>query len=52
MLLFASHPDDGETISIMPHDLIRGKKIFGSWGGDVKPNIDIPIINNYLENQK
>ena len=30
-LYFASHPPEGQKISIAPHELIAGKKIFGSW---------------------
>lgn len=40
--IFASHPPFGEKISIDPFELICGKKIFGSWGGDCNPDIDIP----------
>jgi S-(hydroxymethyl)glutathione dehydrogenase/alcohol dehydrogenase len=49
-LYFASHPPNGEKIKLNPHDLISGKKIFGSWGGATNPDEDIPkmwsIINN------
>ena len=49
-LYFASHPPNGEKIKLKPHDLISGKKIFGSWGGATNPDEDIPkmwsIINN------
>jgi len=34
-LIFASHPKFGEKIKIDPYDLILGKKIYGSWGGDI-----------------
>jgi S-(hydroxymethyl)glutathione dehydrogenase/alcohol dehydrogenase len=34
-LIFASHPKFGEKIKIDPYDLILGKKIFGSWGGNI-----------------
>jgi S-(hydroxymethyl)glutathione dehydrogenase/alcohol dehydrogenase len=40
--VFASHPPFGERISIDPFELICGKKIFGSWGGDCNPDVDIP----------
>ena len=36
-LIFASHPPNGELISIDPHQLIQGKKIIGSWGGGGNP---------------
>ena len=34
-MIFASHPPKGKKIKIDPFDLIKGKKIFGSWGGGV-----------------
>ena len=34
-MVFASHPQKGRKIKIDPCDLIKGKKIFGSWGGDI-----------------
>jgi S-(hydroxymethyl)glutathione dehydrogenase/alcohol dehydrogenase len=34
-MIFASHPSKGEKIKLNPFDLIKGKKIFGSWGGDI-----------------
>jgi S-(hydroxymethyl)glutathione dehydrogenase/alcohol dehydrogenase len=47
-LVFASHPENGSRISIDPHDLIRGKQIFGTWGGDVNPDLDMEKIGSYL----
>lgn len=41
-LLFASHPTEGETIKLAPHELISGKQIAGSWGGGSMPDRDIP----------
>jgi len=32
----------GETISIDPFELIKGKKIIGTWGGETVPDKDIP----------
>jgi S-(hydroxymethyl)glutathione dehydrogenase/alcohol dehydrogenase len=32
----------GERISIDPFDLIKGKKIVGTWGGETQPELDIP----------
>tara|TARA_Y200000002_G_C22658443_1_gene654571 strand:+ start:765 stop:1796 length:1032 start_codon:yes stop_codon:yes gene_type:complete len=32
-LVFASHPEYNKKISLDPHALIRGKRIYGSWGG-------------------
>jgi len=42
LCVFASHPESGKRISIDPFELISGKKIQGSWGGDCRPDIDIP----------
>jgi S-(hydroxymethyl)glutathione dehydrogenase/alcohol dehydrogenase len=47
-LLFASHPPEGETIKLAPHELISGKQIAGSWGGSSKPDRDIPRIFELL----
>lgn len=43
-LLFASHPPEGETIRLAPHELISGKQIAGSWGGGTQPDRDIPRL--------
>tara|TARA_B100000989_G_C19488210_1_gene448500 strand:- start:772 stop:1407 length:636 start_codon:yes stop_codon:yes gene_type:complete len=40
-IIFASHPAKNKKISIDPHELIKGKKIIGSWGGDILPKKDI-----------
>lgn len=44
LCLFASHPAHHERISIDPFDLICGKQIKGSWGGDSDPDRDIPCF--------
>ncbi len=44
LCLFASHPKSGEKIQIEPHDLISGKQIRGSWGGNSSPDRDIPLL--------
>ena len=41
-LYFSSHPGKNQKIKLSPHDLIRGKKIYGSWGGAAVPDRDIP----------
>ena len=43
-MIFASHPSKGKKIKLDPFDLIKGKKIFGSWGGEVRPDTDISKI--------
>jgi S-(hydroxymethyl)glutathione dehydrogenase / alcohol dehydrogenase len=45
-LYFASHPENNEKIKINPYDLICGKQIYGSWGGDIKPDHDFDNINS------
>lgn len=40
----------GETISIVPYDLIKGKSIMGSWGGESDIDSDIPYYaQRYLD---
>jgi len=39
----------GDRISLKPFDLIRGKRIVGTWGGETKPDLDIPMyVDLYL----
>lgn len=42
LCVFASHPRNGEKISLDPYELICGKRIAGSWGGGSDPDRDIP----------
>ena len=42
LCLLAGNLPHGETISIDPFDLIRGKQIRGTWGGETEPDRDIP----------
>jgi S-(hydroxymethyl)glutathione dehydrogenase/alcohol dehydrogenase len=44
--ILAGNLGAGEQIRINPFDLIRGKRLLGSWGGDSEPDRDIP---RYLE---
>ena len=48
-LLFASHPPEGESIRLIPHELISGKQISGSWGGATQPDRDIPRMFNLFQ---
>jgi S-(hydroxymethyl)glutathione dehydrogenase/alcohol dehydrogenase len=43
-IVFASHPESGKKITIDPYDLIRGKQIRGSWGGECHLDEDIPLV--------
>ena len=47
-LIFASHPKKSKKIKLNPHDLISGKKILGSWGGNCKLDNDINKIFNFF----
>ena len=51
-IYFASHPPDNEYIKILPHDLIKGKKIYGSWGGESHPDRDIPKFAKLIKQSK
>lgn len=42
LLVIAGNLAAGETIAIDPFDLIKGKRIIGSWGGSTNPDRDIP----------
>ena len=48
-LIFASHPKNSKKIKLNPHDLISGKKIYGSWGGNCKLDRDIEKIFKYFD---
>lgn len=50
--VIAGHPDSQEQIQLDPFDLIRGRKIEGSWGGESKPDKDIPQYVNYYKEGK
>ena len=47
-LTFASHPENGEFIKLDPHDLIKGKRIQGTWGGNLNPDNAIHEVANRL----
>lgn len=47
-LVFASHPSHDHKITLDPHELISGKRIFGSWGGGSRPDRDVPILHSLL----
>jgi len=48
-LLFASHPEAGEKISLDPFELICGKTIKGSWGGGSQPDKDVPELMRIIK---
>ncbi len=47
----SSHPDYKEKIKINPHDLIKGKRLFGSWGGYTNPDKDFNIYNKLISKE-
>lgn len=51
-VIFASHPDKKSKIEINPHDLIKGKKIDGSWGGNINFERDLKKITQIIKNSK
>lgn len=51
-LVFISHPSSGQKIRLDPFDLIKGKKIEGSWGGESQPDRDIPILADLYTKNK
>ena len=55
-LKFASHPKKGELIKIDPYDLIKGKKILGTWGGNINLEQELnhmaKILNKYKKEFK
>ena len=51
LVKFATHPKHGDLLSIDPFELIKGKKIEGSWGGGVSPDKDFKrIVSDIQEN--
>ena len=50
-LIFASHPSKSKKINVRPYDLIKGKKIIGSWGGSTNLEKDLPRYYKILKNK-
>ena len=49
LCVLAGNLPHGERISLDPFDLIRGKRIVGTWGGETQPDRDIPLyVDSYL----
>lgn len=52
LCIIAGNLPHGEKISINPFDLIKGKQIVGTWGGETQPDNDIPMyIDFFLSNK-
>lgn len=43
LCVLAGNPPRGESISLDPFDLIKGKRVVGTWGGGTVPERDIPF---------
>lgn len=49
LCVLAGNLPHGERISINPFDLIKGKRIIGTWGGETQPDKDVPMyVDLYL----
>ena len=49
LCVLAGNVSHGETIAINPFDLIKGKRLIGTWGGETVPDRDIGLyIEKYL----
>ncbi|MFN8543869.1 MAG: zinc-binding dehydrogenase [Candidatus Binatia bacterium] len=42
LCVLAGNLPHGERISLDPFDLIRGKRVIGTWGGETRPDRDVP----------
>jgi S-(hydroxymethyl)glutathione dehydrogenase/alcohol dehydrogenase len=51
-LVFASHPPIGDKIEIDPYDLIKGKRIIGTWGGDLLPENSVEQVSAHISKSK
>ncbi|OGT25644.1 MAG: acetoin dehydrogenase [Gammaproteobacteria bacterium RIFCSPLOWO2_02_FULL_42_14] len=47
--IFASHPAHHEKISLDPFELICGKKIEGTWGGESVPDSDVKKFDKFYQ---
>lgn len=47
LCVIAGNAPSGRTLSLNPMDLIRGKRIMGTWGGGTSPDRDIPTYVRY-----
>ena len=51
-LIFASHPKHGTKIKIDPFNLILGKKIQGTWGGEINFKKDLNKLSSIIKKNK
>lgn len=48
LCVLAGNPKKGDLLSIDPFDLIRGKRVVGSWGGETIADHDIPLYAEWF----
>jgi len=51
-LIFASHPKFNSKINLNPFDLILGKKIYGTWGGNINFNKNLKDLLKIIKTFK
>ena len=50
LCILAGNLPSGQQVSIDPFDLIKGKRIIGTWGGETEPDRDIQLyVSMFLE---
>ncbi|HEV3344968.1 MAG TPA: zinc-binding dehydrogenase [Pirellulales bacterium] len=49
LCVLAGNLPQGEQIALDPFDLIRGKRIVGTWGGETQPDDDIPRFVEWFQ---
>jgi S-(hydroxymethyl)glutathione dehydrogenase/alcohol dehydrogenase len=49
--IFASHPGHKDRLKINPHELIKGKRIQGSWGGSINHGKDKALLLKFYNKQ-
>ena len=42
LCIIAGNPPHGQTLRVNPYSLIGGKRLVGPWGGESRPDVDIP----------
>ncbi len=48
LCVLAGNLPQGSTIQIDPFNLIKGKQIVGTWGGETDPDLDIPLYESSI----
>lgn len=48
LCILAGNLPQGSTIQIDPFNLIKGKQIIGTWGGETNPDCDIPLYEKSI----